>query len=92
MGYKRAKNKIKQIKHLTKEKQNVELQSRREFFKKAAKTAMPAVGAIVMASLPSNLFATNSTSCKGCTGGCAGGCSSCTGTCSGSCKATSTKS
>lgn len=34
MGYKRAKNKIKQIKHLTKEKQNVELQSRREFLKK----------------------------------------------------------
>ena len=73
-------------------KTNVELQSRREFFKKAAKTAMPVVGAMVMASLPSNLFATNSTSCKGCTGGCTGGCSSCTGSCFGSCKATSTKS
>lgn len=81
-------------------KTNEELQSRREFFKKAAKAALPVVGAVVMTSLPTNLFATNSTGCNGCSGGCTGcvgsctgACSgSCSGRCSGSCKGTSTKS
>lgn len=77
-------------------KTNEELQSRREFFKKAAKAALPVVGAVVMTSLPTNLFATNSTGCNGCSGGCTsctGTCmGSCSSTCSGSCKGTSTKS
>lgn len=77
-------------------KSNEELQSRREFFKKAAKAALPVVGAVVLASMPSDIFATNSTGCNGCSGGCTsctGTCmGSCSSTCSGSCKGTSTKS
>ena len=83
-------------------KSNEELQSRREFFKKAAKAALPVVGAVVIASLPTHLFATNSTSCDGscagrCLGSCTGSCtvtcvSSCSSSCSGSCTGTSTKS
>lgn len=80
---------------MSNKKQNEELQSRREFFKKAAKAALPVVGAVVMTSLPSSIFATNTTGCNGCsstctgscvgscTGGCMGGCS---GSCSGSCR------
>ena len=33
-------------------KKNEELQSRREFFKQAAKAALPVVGAAIMASVP----------------------------------------
>ena len=83
-----------------KENTKSKLQSRREFFKKAAKAALPVVGAVVIASLPTHLFATNSTSCDGscagrCTGGCTGNCTGacyggCSGKCSGSCKGTST--
>ena len=59
---------------------NEELQSRREFFKKAAKAALPVVGAVVLSSLPilkSEAAPTGcySGSCEGwCTGSCAGGC------------------
>ena len=38
--------------HMEKNKQNEELQSRREFFKKAAKSALPILGAVVLASAP----------------------------------------
>ena len=59
-----------------------ETQSRREFFKSAAKAALPILGVAVLANIPSvKTFA--STECDGCYGGCTG---SCTGTCHGSCK------
>lgn len=85
---------------MSNKKQNEELQSRREFFKKAAKAALPVVGAVVLASMPSDIFAMNRTGCNGCsgacsscTGNCTGACyGGCSGSCSGSCKGTSTKS
>ena len=80
-------------------KKNEELQSRREFFKKAAKGALPILGAIVLASNPAIMGATETvgsrmgcTSCSGtctvtCGGNCKNGCTgTCTVTCGGSCK------
>ena len=72
-------------------KTNEELQSRREFFKKAAKAALPVVGVVVLSTLPLNADA--STFCNGCSGSCADTCSgtcsgNCTGDCSTSCKGT----
>lgn len=78
---------------------NEELQSRREFFKKAAKVALPVVGAVVMASLPQITNAAEAPmgctagcanyclyACKGCQSTCSGQCyQSCLGSCSGSC-------
>ena len=74
-----------------------ELQSRREFFKEAAKKALPVIGAIALVSSPilANATEMQSMGCEnscsgGCTGGCSGSCSSrctgCSGTCTGSCK------
>ena len=70
---------------------NEELQNRREFFKKAAKGALPILGAIVLASTPTILSAKSSVpsaGCEGCTGLCTGctGCTSCSGWCEGGCK------
>ena len=78
---------------------NEELQSRREFFKKAAKGTLPILGAMVLSHLPFNANAHESIEemgCNfGCSGGCSGGCgracsygctSSCSGSCLGSCK------
>ena len=65
---------------------NEELQSRREFFKKAAKGVLPILGAIVLANTPSILKASGfATGCAGnsCYMQCDGGCRQ---TCSGSCK------
>lgn len=76
-----------------------ELQSRREFFKKAAKSTLPILGAIALAGAPSIVKAAEeamdcnyscsyscSNSCRGdCYGGCRGGCS---GACSYSCQNT----
>ncbi len=80
-------------------KKNEELQSRREFFKSAAKAALPVIGAVVLSQLPTNLFAAE-TEENGCDWGCSGSCWSscqsscrgycsagCTGTCTGGCKA-----
>ena len=80
---------------------NEELQSRREFFKKAAKAALPVVGAVVLSSLPISVNASEtgcgytcsnscytgcSTSCGyGCSGSCKGGCGGCKGVCRSSC-------
>ncbi len=77
---------------------NEELQSRREFFKKAAKAALPVVGAVVLSSLPivKSEAATDceffcqygcSGSCNdGCKGGCKEGCYyGCRTTCHGTC-------
>lgn len=74
-------------------KKNEELQSRREFFKKAAKGALPILGAIVLANVPNALSAAGGCTCASCVGGCgtacfqacANGCttSSCKGGCRG---------
>ncbi len=82
-----------------KTKKNEELQSRREFFKKAAKGVLPILGAIALSNLPFKSFAHESGEELGCDfscyGGCAGGCGrscsvgcsgSCSGSCSGACK------
>lgn len=70
-----------------------ELQSRRQFFKKAAKGALPILGAIVLSQSPLIGSASNiSNGCSrygcglctnSCTSNCKGGCQT---TCSGGCK------
>jgi len=65
---------------MKKENKGEELQSRREFFKKAAKGALPIVAALALAGTPNLLKAAESTP-MGCNSGC-------TSTCSGSCKGT----
>lgn len=75
-------------------KKNEELQSRREFFKKAAKGALPILGAVLLANVPvvSQAVESDSMSCKymcqiTCRGGCSGTCGgSCRGTCLTGCK------
>lgn len=62
-------------------KTNEELQSRREFFKQAAKAALPVVGAMIMASVPF----VETPAMTGCSGDCAG---TCKGTCQSGCKNT----
>lgn len=76
-----------------------ELQSRRDFFKKAAKAALPIMGAIVLSHVPLLSQAADSEEAMGCdydcTYGCKGSCgracsydctNSCRGYCSGGCK------
>lgn len=58
---------------MKKNEKNEELQSRREFFKKAAKGALPILGVIVLAGAPQILKATEKKP-MGCNQGCAGGC------------------
>ncbi len=71
-------------------KQNEELQSRREFFKEAAKKALPFIGAIALAGAPviaqaaeKTVMGCNNYCAQHCSAGCAGTCS---GRCEGSCK------
>lgn len=86
-----------------KKERNEEIQSRREFFKKAAKGALPILGAVLLASSPIISKATESEpmGCHSCSGTCKGGCygtcygtckggciGSCKGTCDGTCKGT----
>lgn len=72
--------------------QNEELQSRREFFKVAAKKALPLIGAIALASSPVLVKAAESErmGCGmgfDCTYTCQGSCKDgCKGDCKGSCK------
>lgn len=76
-----------------KKEKTEEIQSRREFFKKAAKKALPIIGIAMLANSP--IFAQSDNlrimGCKvGCTGGCRTlceeGCShSCNSNCKGSC-------
>lgn len=75
-------------------KKNEELQSRREFFKSAAKAALPVIGAVILSNVPSQLFAAGphygskncGTTCKN---GCVGSCwEECNSTCSGTCNTT----
>ncbi len=87
---------------IMKQNKNEELQSRRQFFKKAAKATLPILGAIVATNLPfisraaTNHESETENSCSwGCSGGCSGSCgrvcsygctNSCAGSCSGACK------
>ena len=80
---------------MKKTKANEELQSRREFFKKAAKGALPILGVMVLANVPGlvNAAETPSMGCdytcaascqRGCNSGCQGTCkTSCSGGCRG---------
>jgi len=89
---------INTLEIMKEKKQNEELQSRREFFKKSAKKALPILGAIMLAGMPNVAEATGSygsksgcTQCSGtctvkCGGSCYGGCTgTCTVTCGNSC-------
>ncbi len=73
---------------MSNKKQNEELQSRREFFKKAAKAALPVVGAVVLSSIPNVMHA--ATDCDyNCSGSCSRGCKgSCEEYCKDDCKNT----
>lgn len=75
---------------MDKKKRDEELQSRREFFRNAAKGALPILGAIVLAHVPS--IASASETPMDCRYGCTAVCSTsaCQGTCSGTCKFTCT--
>ncbi|MGM9812130.1 MAG: Cys-Xaa-Xaa-Xaa repeat radical SAM target protein [Muribaculaceae bacterium] len=70
---------------------NEDLQSRRDFFKKAAKKALPILGAIVLANAPVIANAAEETP-MGCKYGCTAVCSTsaCQGTCQGGCRFTCT--
>jgi CXXX repeat radical SAM target protein len=70
-------------------KQNEELQSRREFFKQAAKKALPVLGAIALMSSPiiAQAAEKDPMGCTGtCYGACRNACKGCSTTCEGSCK------
>ena len=76
-------------------KKNEELQSRREFFKRAAKGALPILGAMLLANIPNVMEAESpkmgcGSSCRGsCLGACYGGCNiSCQGGCKNGCGGT----
>ena len=71
---------------------NEELQSRREFFKSAAKAALPVLGAMIVASTP--VLSASAAYCSGCkndcTNGCRNGCHrSCGSSCGQGCRGTS---
>ena len=75
---------------------NEEIQSRREFFKKAAKATLPVLGAVVLSNIPFsetkadyvNRFTGECTVCSGsCQRSCSGSCQgNCQGDCQGNCK------
>ena len=74
-------------------KKNEELQSRRQFFRKAALGALPILGAVVLANVPlvSNATRSSATGCQidactaTCKDTCRGTCRSCSAGCSRSC-------
>ena len=79
----------KNLSFMSNKKENEELQSRREFFKQAAKVALPVVGAAIVASVPF-VKAEAATGCYdgSCMFGCEGGCNdSCYGSCKNTCNA-----
>lgn len=63
-----------------------EVLSRREFFKKAAKAALPILGAVVLTNLPQIAQGAKSDVPMGCTGTCKNACRGCEYTCTGGCK------
>lgn len=67
-------------------KKQEDLQSRREFFKSAAKVALPVIGAVVLSSIPLSSKASTLTGCYGCEGYCDGCEGNCVGSCEGSCR------
>lgn len=75
---------------MKKNEKNEGLQSRREFFKKAAKGALPILGLAIMANVPMISNAAESEYCTcavDCKGACSGGCSTtCYNQCYASCK------
>ena len=75
---------------MKKNEKNEGLQSRREFFKKAAKGALPILGLAIMATVPmiSNAAESEYCTCAGdCKGACSGGCSTtCYNQCYSTCK------
>lgn len=81
---------------MDKKNRNEELQSRREFFKKAAKGVLPILGVIALSQLPLKSNATSqhcpcSGTCTACVGGCmdacARSCKACSNGCSRGCHA-----
>ncbi|MBO5061426.1 MAG: Cys-Xaa-Xaa-Xaa repeat radical SAM target protein [Prevotella sp.] len=84
---------------MEKKQRKEELQSRRQFFKKAAKSALPILGAIILGGTSNTIKASTihpmgcDDNCWGacqrnCHGGCEGGCKGCGGNCSGECDGT----
>lgn len=75
---------------MKKNEKNEGLQSRREFFKKAAKGALPILGLAIVANVPmiSNAAESEYCTCAGdCKGACSGGCSTtCYNQCYSTCK------
>lgn len=75
---------------MEKKNRNEELQSRREFFKKAAKGVLPILGAVVLAGAPAIVKAAEESpmGCKyGCSTGCYTSCNTgCKSGCYGTCK------
>ena len=76
--------------------ENKDLKSRREFFKQAAKKALPVIGAIALASTPiiaqaaeKEPLGCNGYCSQNCSAGCARTCAArCVGTCQGTCAGT----
>lgn len=64
------------------ENKNEEIQSRREFFKDAAKKTLPILGAVMLANLPFGAKAVDKKEATDCLGGCD---YDCYNTCSGRC-------
>ena len=76
---------------MSNKKQGEELQSRREFFKKAAKSTLPIFGITILSNIPLVEVSANSISTSGCFFGCSGGCSgTCEGTCTRACSSNCT--
>ena len=82
---------------IDKKENEEELFNRRQFFKKAAKSVLPILGAIALSNVPligkaMNHESSTEMGCNwgctyGCSGSCGGACSmSCQNTCSGSCQ------
>lgn len=72
--------------------ENKDLQGRREFFKEAARKALPIIGAVALLSNPiiANAVESDNLGCNSyCSQHCSAGCAhSCTGDCVGDCKDT----
>ena len=87
--YRRSKGCLQSINFLfmDNKKKNEELQSRRDFFKKTAKSVLPILGAVVLASVPTLVKAEEEPmGCKyGCAGACYYNCYGCSHTCTMGC-------
>lgn len=78
------------IRNIMGKDKNEELQSRRDFFKNAAKKALPILGAVAIASTPLKVIASSSTDCNAaCVANCGYACTTCWTGCTGTCKSCS---